>query len=204
MEWDLCPGNILFDGKRITLFDFGYCYKFDPLTEFNSCGLNAPMFHSVERLETRNLFGFLLNREGKWSDQAILKLYELEKQLALEAYQYKHSILKQRGASETIMAWLEGIMQRWRAALSSSAALEDLMLVEGYRSHLLDVHDDIGGQSCTPMTLKRIAKLQDTVKRHYAVLKSLDGFFFGDENKTRAELLKEFEGYQARAREYQL
>jgi predicted Ser/Thr protein kinase len=51
-EWDFSPGNILDDGKQIWLFDLGYCYRFDPLTQFNTAGngTDKPLFHAVERL----------------------------------------------------------------------------------------------------------------------------------------------------------
>ncbi len=54
MEWDLCSGNLLVDRQeQLWLFDFGYMYPFDPLREFNSNGLADPLFHFVERFETR-------------------------------------------------------------------------------------------------------------------------------------------------------
>lgn len=54
MEWDLCRGNLLVDRQaQLWLFDFGYMYPFDPLREFNSNGLADPLFHFVERFETR-------------------------------------------------------------------------------------------------------------------------------------------------------
>ena len=62
MEWDLCPGNILEDQGTIWLFDFGYMYPFDPLTQFNSNGLSDLLFHACERFETRNYFGWLLRQ----------------------------------------------------------------------------------------------------------------------------------------------
>lgn len=52
--WDLCSGNLLVDRQeQLWLFDFGYMYPFDPLREFNSNGLADPLFHFVERFETR-------------------------------------------------------------------------------------------------------------------------------------------------------
>lgn len=54
MEWDLCSGNLLVDNVgKLWLFDFGYMYPFDPLSELNSNGLSDPIFHFVERFETR-------------------------------------------------------------------------------------------------------------------------------------------------------
>ncbi len=204
LEWDMCPGNILYNGENIRLFDFGYCYRFDPLRHFNSCGLNAPMFHSVERLETRNFFGYLLKRETSWSHTAILSLFELEKRLAVEAYEYKYTELKQRGASESVLSWLEDILQRWKGALRDRTALEQLFILESYRSHTLDIHDDLSGKSCTPMTLSRIAKVQDILQLHYDYLLHHGGLLFGDENLSKQALLEKTGNHRRLAQQYQL
>lgn len=63
MEWDLCRGNLLVDHQeQLWLFDFGYMYPFDPLREFNSNGLADPLFHFVERFETRFFFSWLMTQ----------------------------------------------------------------------------------------------------------------------------------------------
>ncbi|GAA5218477.1 hypothetical protein ACFSJ3_07555 [Corallincola platygyrae] len=204
IEWDLCPGNIIYDGEQISLFDFGYCYTFNPLTEFNSNGQSAPLFHSVERLETRNFFGYLLKKEQEWSHKEILTLFELEKRLALQAYEYKYSALHKAGAEQSVLSWVDQYIKRWRKALSTPAGLEDLFLVESFRSHLLDVHDDLSGQSCTPMTLKRVDRLEEVLSDHFGALKALDGLFFGDENLTQSELLTRTKKQKKEAVRFQL
>jgi hypothetical protein len=190
IEWDLCPGNILFDGADITLFDFGYCYPFDPLTEYNSSGLELPLFHSIERLETRNFFAFLLLREHEWKHAELMALYELEKHLALEVYQRKYFWLRQHGASETVLSWKADILKRWREGLSNQANLEDLYLLESWRSHVLDVGDDLHGKTCTAMTLKRLDALENILHNHFGLLQKMDGLFFGDEKLSQTGLLQ--------------
>jgi hypothetical protein len=88
LEWDLSPGNILDDGRQVWLFDFGYMYRFDPLRHFNSAGhgTDAPQFHPVERFETRNLFGHLLELERDAGSAAALRLFRIEKEIAVDAY----------------------------------------------------------------------------------------------------------------------
>ena len=204
IEWDLCPGNILYDGKSIHLFDFGYCYQFDPLTEYNSSGLMAPMYHSVERLETRHFFGHLLQKEDVWTLREILSLFELEKRLALQAYEYKYKVLLKAGATDTVLNWVESFINRWRLGVSSPTALEDLYLVESFRSHLLDINDDLSGKTCTPMTLKRINKIKDILSNQFEVLEKLDGFLFEDKNKTKAQLIERTAKQQQDALNYQI
>jgi hypothetical protein len=203
-EWDLCAGNILFDGDNIWLFDFGYCYPFDPLQHFNSSGRSAPLFHGVERFETRNFFGYLLQQEGNWSDVAILSLFELEKRLAIDACQYKFAQLKSRGASTPVLEWLQNILKKWQQAVAGQTSLEQLFLLESYRSHVLDIQDDISGQSCTPLTLRRIARVETIVQQHYSMLATNHGLFFGDENLSKSALLAKVIRQRTLAEKYQL
>lgn len=156
-EWDLCAGNILDDG-RIRLFDFGYMYRFDPLQAFNSNGTALPQFHGAERFETRHYFAHLLELEQQ-SEARALAAFALEKRIALDAYRRLQRELRQRGASPTVLAWLEAIGQRWQGALRDG--LDGLYLQEAWRSHWLDLHDDLGGRTCTPLTLERVAWLQN-------------------------------------------
>ena len=170
MEWDLSPSNIVYDGQKVNLFDFGYCYPFDPRKHLNSSGLSQPMFHSAERFETRNLFGYLLNQEKQKSEHSLILLFELEKTVALQAYIYKLERLIAMQASEQVVHWLETIIAQWQSALKNPIELQTLYLGEAYRSHVLDVTDDISGQSCTPMTLTRIDKVTQIVTDHFEIV----------------------------------
>ncbi|GAL11587.1 hypothetical protein JCM19233_2577 [Vibrio astriarenae] len=84
MEWDLCGESLLVDSNdKVWLFDFGYMYPFNSLTEFNSNGLSDPIFHFVERFETRFFFGWLL--ENKLDTEEQLALYKMAKEQGLRA-----------------------------------------------------------------------------------------------------------------------
>lgn len=168
-EWDLCPGNILDDGQ-IRLFDFGYMYRFDPLREFNSNAQATPQFHGAERFETRAYFAHLLELERQ-SESRAMQAFELEKRIALQAYQRLRQALAHRGASQPVLDWLDGIGQRWQGALRGG--LDGLYLQEAWRSHWLDLHDDLSGQTCTPLTLARIDWLEQTLCRRSADLRRL-------------------------------
>ncbi|ERI51602.1 hypothetical protein N878_22120 [Pseudomonas sp. EGD-AK9] len=170
-EWDLCPGNLLDDG-RIRLFDFGYMYRFEPLQSFNSNGLLSPQHHGAERFETRCYYAHLLRLEHRRGQSAALAALELEKRIALDCYQRLHRELSTRGASATVLAWLDGIIDQWRTALRGG--LDGLYLREAWRSHLSDLQDDLGGQTCTPLTLQRIAWLQRCLDECGAQLQRLE------------------------------
>jgi hypothetical protein len=154
-EWDYCPGNLLDDGRQVWLFDFGYLYPFDPLTQLNTAGdgLDCPQFHLAERFETRNYFAFLLELEEARGGAAALEAFRREKRIAVECYTKLREDLAARGARPVVLGWLDGLRRHWQARLQ--AGLEALYLEEGRRSHRLDLDDDLHGGSCTPMTLRR-------------------------------------------------
>ena len=168
-EWDLCPGNTLDDG-HVRLFDFGYMYRFDPLRQFNSNGTEMPQFHAAERFETRQYFAHLLALEQR-EEPLALAAFALEKRIALEAYGRLHMELDARGASSTVLDWLAGIIGEWKHAMRGD--LEALYLKEAWRSHWLDLHDDLSGQTCTASTLARIGWLERTTRERHGDLQRL-------------------------------
>jgi hypothetical protein len=197
-EWDLCPGNTLDDGQ-VRLFDFGYMYRFDPLRQFNSNGTTAPQFHAAERFETRQYFAHLLHLEQR-SDGDALRALRLEKQIALLAYQRLHRELSARQASASVLDWLQGIINEWRIALSGD--LEGLYLREAWRSHSLDLDDDLSGQTCTPLTLQRIDWLERNARECYTELQQLA--VFGETAPGAAKLLSEFAEARKLAQQWQI
>lgn len=191
-EWDLCPGNILDDGAQIKLFDFGYMFRFDPLHRFNSAGSgqDQPMFHPAERFETRNFCAYLLQLSRTQGEAAALQSFRQEKDIAIACYQQMRSAIAERGASGTVLSWLDDILKRWTGAMRSGGS--ELFLVENWRSHVLDLHDDLSGQSCTPGTLLRADWLIATLREHYAALQSHQAFFWGDVGLSRSELIAQY------------
>ncbi|WP_459705578.1 protein kinase family protein [Stutzerimonas marianensis] len=168
-EWDLCPGNTLDDGQ-VRLFDFGYMYRFDPLRAFNSNGTATPQFHAAERFETRQYFAHLLVLETQ-GEAAALAAFELEKRIAIEAYRQLRAALAKRAASGEVLHWLDSIGQQWTQGLKAGG--EALYLKEAWRSHWLDLQDDLHGQTCTASTLARIDWLQATVEHRYRDLQAV-------------------------------
>jgi hypothetical protein len=198
-EWDLAAGNTLDDG-RIRLFDFGYLYPFDPLRQYNSDGLASPGFHAAERFETRQLFACLLRLEHV-SETSALADFELEKRIALDAYERLQRELAARGANQSVLDWLAVLMRQWRNALAGD--LGGLYLQEAWRSHWLDVKDDLSGQSCTPLTLQRLAWLRDKATTQHAELLA-SGALANERHPDREALLNDLRLAQAQAVGWQL
>lgn len=162
-EWDLSAGNILDDGEQAWLYDFGYLYRFDPATQFNSAGRgdDCPQFHPVERFETRNLFAQLLKVEETLGLAVALERFRIIKSLALVAYEglvRPNPAGASAGATGVSEAWLQGIQSAWRGVLQAGdpQALARLYLEEAWRSHKADLDDDLHGKSCTYRTLERV------------------------------------------------
>ncbi|MNF58969.1 hypothetical protein D3C77_495290 [compost metagenome] len=146
------------------MFDFGYMWPFDPLHEFNSNGLTDPEFHVPERLETRTL-------SGLWLDDADpLPLFRHWRGLCLAWAKGELQYLSREGASAPVLARMQGLVGEWSAALASDEALAANWWRDMYRSHRLDIQDDLSGKSCGPMTLRRLDWLEQAVRDHFPAL----------------------------------
>lgn len=199
-EWDYSAGNLLDDGARLWLYDFGYCYRFDPLTQFNSAGhgRDAPQHHLAERIEGRHLFGALLDAQP----DAALAAFVAFKQAAALAYEGLHERLSARGASPAVLAHYAGLAAGWRQALVQSP--QRLYLLDGWRAHASDLADDLHGRSCTPRTLRRARWLQQTLASQAAQLR-IGGALSADEAALDdAALLRLYREREAEAARHQL
>ena len=191
MEWDLCSGNLLVDRQeQLWLFDFGYMYPFDPLREFNSNGLADPLFHFVERFETRFFFSWLMTRIPDAEQQ--LAQYREMKRLAVESYRRKLVWLRARRADPLVLAHFQQLTARWESALADPAALSRLFAVEAFRSHVLDIEDDLHGQSCTLLTLQRIDWVINQLEQHYRFIADEGGLFYDNAGKSQQALLGDY------------
>jgi hypothetical protein len=195
-EWDFCPGNVLDDGEQVWLFDFGYMYRFDPLRHFNSAGTgtSVPQCHLAERIETRHVFGWLLQVEENEGLAAALHAFRLEKSIALDTYLQLRAELQGGGASPAVLGWLAAIIERWRAALGGD--LRGLYRQEGWRSHTLDLEDDLHGQTCTPGTLQRVGWLLRTLHESPACQEARPALSASDASLGAADLIARYEEKQ--------
>lgn len=200
-EWDYSAGNLLDDGDRVWLYDFGYCYRFDPLTQLNSAGhgLEHPRHHPAERIEGRHLFGALLDAG---SDADALPAFVAFKRLAVEAYEALAGRLQARGATTAVLAHYRGLADRWRQALAQDPAR--LYLADAWQAHASDLADDLHGRSCTPRTLRRAQWLQHALREHGPALRACAALAPDDAALGDAALLQRYREREALARTLQL
>jgi hypothetical protein len=205
-EWDPSPGNLLDDGRQVRLFDFGYCYRFDPLCQFNSAGRGADLllFHPIERFETRTYSAVLLALEQGPGPAAALAAFRREKTIALETVCRMHSCSAARGAAPHVLQWLAVLAARWREALAPGGDLLGLYRVENWRSHALDLDDDLQGRSCTRTTLRRADWLLATLATDLDRLRAAGALFFGDERRDDTALRAHYCARRAQAQAWQV
>jgi hypothetical protein len=107
-----------------------------------------------------------------------------------------------RGGSAEVQTWLDGIVMRWEQALIGD--LGSLYLAENWRSHVLDLDDDLRGQTCTPMTLRRADWVLAALNEHEGALRAQQAFFWGDESRDSNELRDRYEEHRRAAMRFQL
>lgn len=202
-ECDLSKNNLLINkDKQIMFFDFGYMYPYNPLIHYNSDGKQLPIFHLCERLESRSLMQYLMDIENDSS--LMIETFENTKRLALEAYSEKLIWLEKNNADTDVIQWQKNWINQWEYSLKSPANLLETYELESFRSYVLDVHDDIGGKSCTPMTIKKLDKILEQIKHNYPTLKIRNGLFWGDEKLNNSSLYDKYTKLKEQACRYQL
>ena len=203
-EWDYSAGNMVDDGRQVWLFDFGYMYRYDPLTQYNTAGdgRSAPEFHLAERIETRHAFGWLLTIERSLGHEAALSHFSLMKRLALEAYGQMRHNLAERGASAHVLSWLDGICAAWSLALAEAPQLDALYLKEAWRSHVSDLDDDLRGRTCTRRTLERADWLIDKAAHRHAQLSAAGALHGADAALSAREVADKYRAQRETAEGY--
>ncbi|OAJ93246.1 AarF/UbiB family protein [Vibrio bivalvicida] len=202
-EWDLCAGNLLVDEQhKLWLFDFGYMYSFNPLKELNSNGLEAPMFNFCERFETRFLSGWLLENDFSYNES--IEIFRNVKYEALNTLIKQISWLRNNSADLGVLTEKENLAKRYQQALENDQELDSLFQVEMFRSHVLDIEDDLDGQSCTPTTIKRVMTVLSMLNEAYSELVERGAIFYQNEGKSKLELIDTYRKKLSLVQQYQI
>ena len=204
-EYDLCSGNLLLQNDgTVRLFDFGYMYPYDPLKDYNPDGKDFPMFHCAERFESRNYMQYLMNIEDEIGMDIALYEYRSEKEIALKYSIKKLQWLKENNADNDVINWTGKIIELWKNGLDNQNNLGKLYDMESFRSYILDIHDDLGGKSCTHDTVMKVKKVLSKIETNYDFLNENHGLFWGDEKLTCPELLNKYRDIQKLVNKYQI
>ncbi|KOO15072.1 phosphotransferase [Vibrio xuii] len=202
-EWDLCSGNLLVNGQgHLKLFDFGYMYRFEPLQHFNSNGLSDPLFDACERFETRFLSGWLLDKG--YSKRESLQIFKTVKQQALKMLEHKREWLEEHQAKQDVIERVYASIEKVQTALSSDTELEHLFTLEMFRSHILDIEDDLEGKSCTSTTIKRVQFVLAMLEQHYDLLREGGALFYQNQGKSQTQLVDSYLDKRQLVERYQL
>lgn len=133
-----------------------------------------------------------------------LAQYREMKRLAVESYRRKLVWLHARRAAPQVQAHFQQITTRWETALADPAALRRLFALEAFRSHVLDIEDDLHGQSCTLLTLQRIDWVIGQLEQHYRFIADEGGLFYDNAGKSQQALLGDYAQKRQQAQEYLL
>lgn len=204
-EYDLCSGNILVqDNKRIKFFDFGYAYKFDPLTEYNADGKDIPHFHMAERLETRSFMQHLFDISETISLEKALEIYKMEKEIAIKYYRLKFIWLKKNAAEQDIIDHVKYYIDIWVNSIKDKEQLNKLYNLDLFRSFILDVEDDISGKSCNPDTILKSEMIIKSLENNFDYLKTHNALIHEDRHLTRNELIIKYNEFRELTIQYQI
>lgn len=198
-EWDLCKGNIMKEGSQFILFDFGYMYRFNPLKEFNSEGLNAPNFHPIERFETRHYLHVLRDLEESVSKGK----YRVLKRLTKDYFNRKVEFLLDHNADEVVIKHYQSLIQHLGNILMDNRALEVHYISDMYRATALDIEDDISGKSCTKYTLEKVAYMKKLIQNEYTLLSS-NNVFLHEDRLSQSDLLNRYQDLEKLVYTYML
>lgn len=204
-EWDLCSNNLLLvDDNQMMLFDFGCTYSYDPLSEYNSAGKKEPIFHGVERFETRMLMTYFLINKKRMTEDMILNEYRLEKEIAAKYYLKKLRWLEKNSAQPHIVDWIKDIIKTWEWGISNNDNLKEMYIVESFRSYVIDVINDINGKYCNYMTSKKLYYILKRLNNDYELIKRRNGFFWGDELISKDRLIEKYDKKENVLQKYRL
>lgn len=204
-ECDYAHGNLLIqEDGTVRIFDFGYMYPFDIRNDYNSDGKEIPLFHIVERFETRNYMQYLMDLGENYGIKLVLKEFREEKEEAISVYKKKLEYLDKNNGSEDIKNWISSFIKLWEQGIETEKSLKLLYDLESFRSYVLDIEDDLGGKSCNPDTMKKLEKVIETLEKDYDYLKMHNGFFWGDEKLSENEILKKYKEMRVLIEKYQL
>lgn len=203
-DWDLSMGNILVHHEVVTLFDFGYCYPFDPLHMFNPDGLSLPQFHFVERFESRSFVQFLYDYGQTHTQQELLHIYRIEKEEALVIYQRKLEYLLQNHANHKVIYFYQLQIQRYKDCLRSDELLWKDYVLERCKSYIIEIHDDLSGHTCTKNTLLKCDQLVLDLKNYEYLLKSENILTEEECKMTLSNLLEKYKEIRKEIIRYQI
>ncbi len=204
-EYDLCSGNILVqDDKKIKFFDFGYAYKFDPLTEYNPDGKDIPHFHMAERFETRSFMQHLVDISETINLDKALEVFKMEKETALKYYKLKFLWLKENVAEQDVIDHVKYYIGLWESSIYDNILLRKLYDMDLFRSFILDIEDDVSGKSCNPDTILKSQLIIRALEENYDYLKKHDGFISDDKLLTRDEVIVKYNRLRDLTIEYQV
>jgi hypothetical protein len=183
-EWDLTASNILMRQGHVTLFDFGYMYKYSPLLEYNNEGTKHPNFHPLERFETRYYMHYISTLNHKDSQVA----HRFYKRLMMEYFTDKAKWIKKQKGNPKIIQTYRKMAHNLSKHLKDPKLYQILYVGDMYSMLALEIRDDLSGKCCSSKTLDNVAKMKTLIQNKYSLLHASKRLLEED-NLTKEDLL---------------
>jgi hypothetical protein len=129
---------------------------FDPLNDYNEQGLVFPASHMIERLEKQFLIEAWADLETSDSVSAVIENIKIEKAAMLIIYMSKLRYLQTHGASVTILAWMNGLIDEVKKYLAGPDELWQEYMTNRSRGYVKDLVDELDQPSITPLTIRKL------------------------------------------------
>lgn len=141
---------------HVVFKEVSHFVPFDPLTEYNEQGLVFPASHMIERFEKHYLIEAWADLETSDSVSAVIENIKIEKAAMLIIYMSKLRYLQTHGASVTILAWMNGLIDEIKKYLAGPDELWQEYMTNRYRGYVKDLVDELDQPAITPLTLRKL------------------------------------------------
>ena len=141
---------------HVVMKDVAHLVPFDPLNDYNEQGLVFPASHMIERFEKQYLIEAWAELETSDSVTAVIENIKIEKAAMLIIYMNKLRYLQTHGASVTILAWMNGLIDEIKKYLAGPDELWQEYMTNRYRGYVKDLVDELDQPAITPLTLRKL------------------------------------------------
>jgi hypothetical protein len=141
---------------HVVMTDVTHLVPFDPLNDYNEQGLVFPASHMIERFEKQYLIEAWADLESSDSVSAVIENIKIEKAAMLIVYMNKLRYCQTHGASVTILAWMNGLLDEIKKYLAGPDELWQEYMTNRYRGYVKDLVDELDQPSITPLTIRKL------------------------------------------------
>ena len=198
-DWYVNINNILYVEDEAYLFDFGYMYTFDVLTEFNPNGIKEPYFSMFQIYQDKHLMHYVTRLEKLSQKKVAFDIYRAYITLLEKAYDKKIATLLKLGSASYIInenkrkqAFIRKVLMQ---DSNTAYTLKSQYIIDKYRSHKLNIESNRRGKYYNNIFLTRCHLMIELIEESYEMLKINDAFLWEDIGYKKEKLLENYQNY---------